>query len=60
METVPAQATTFPWSWYADAEILRLEQERIFRRTWQYAGHVGELDGPGSFFRRTRAGSRWS
>jgi phenylpropionate dioxygenase-like ring-hydroxylating dioxygenase large terminal subunit len=30
--------------------VTALERERIFRRSWQYAGHSGELDGPGSFF----------
>jgi phenylpropionate dioxygenase-like ring-hydroxylating dioxygenase large terminal subunit len=50
VETVSEQAATFPWSWYTDAEILRLEQERIFRRSWQYAGHTGELSEPGSYF----------
>jgi phenylpropionate dioxygenase-like ring-hydroxylating dioxygenase large terminal subunit len=30
-----AQAT-LPWSWYSDPEVLRREQERIFRRGWQY------------------------
>jgi choline monooxygenase len=30
-----AQAT-LPWSWYSDPELLRREQERIFRRAWQY------------------------
>jgi len=30
-----------PWSWYSDPEVLRLEQERIFRRAWQYVGHDG-------------------
>jgi choline monooxygenase len=29
---------TLPWSWYTDPELLRLEQERVFRRGWQYAG----------------------
>jgi choline monooxygenase len=41
---------TIPWAWYSDPAILGLEQERIFRRSWQYAGHLGELDGPGSYF----------
>src|SRR2546423_14576951 len=50
METVPEQATTFPWSWYRDDEILRREQERIFRRSWQYAGHTGEVAEPGEYF----------
>ena len=30
--------TTLPWSWYSDPEVLRLEQERIFRPGWHYAG----------------------
>ncbi len=41
---------TVPWSWYSDPAILSLEMERIFRRSWQYAGHLGELQGPGSYF----------
>jgi choline monooxygenase len=46
---------TLPWSWYADPAVLRLEQERIFRRFWQYAGRVDEVAEPGSFT-TTRAG----
>ena len=46
---------TLPYAWYSDPEILRSEQERIFRGTWQYVGHLGELPGPGTFF-TTRAG----
>ena len=42
--------TTIPYSWYADPEILRREQERIFRSAWQYAGHLGQLPEPGTFF----------
>ena len=38
---------SYPWSWYADPEILRLEQERIFRRSWHYAGRLAELEQPG-------------
>jgi phenylpropionate dioxygenase-like ring-hydroxylating dioxygenase large terminal subunit len=41
---------TFPWAWYADEDVFRAEQERIFRRTWQYAGHLGQLAEPGSWF----------
>ena len=41
---------TAPWSWYSDPAILALEMERIFHRSWQYAGHLGELQGPGSYF----------
>jgi choline monooxygenase len=48
--TRDAGRPTTPWSWYSDPRILELELERIFRRCWQYAGHVGELQGPGSYF----------
>ncbi|HVS85151.1 MAG TPA: aromatic ring-hydroxylating dioxygenase subunit alpha [Gaiellaceae bacterium] len=43
---------TLPYGWYSDPEILRREQERIFRSSWQYAGHTGQLPsggGPGFF-----------
>jgi phenylpropionate dioxygenase-like ring-hydroxylating dioxygenase large terminal subunit len=41
---------TLPYSWYADPEILRREQERIFRRSWHYVGHTGRVPEPGTFF----------
>jgi phenylpropionate dioxygenase-like ring-hydroxylating dioxygenase large terminal subunit len=41
---------TLPASWYSDAQILRLEQERIFSRAWQYAGPAEQVSEPGSFF----------
>jgi phenylpropionate dioxygenase-like ring-hydroxylating dioxygenase large terminal subunit len=41
--------TTLPYSWYTDPEILRREQERIFRPSWQYVGHTGQLAQPGYF-----------
>jgi phenylpropionate dioxygenase-like ring-hydroxylating dioxygenase large terminal subunit len=40
---------TLPWGWYSDPAVLQLERERIFRRSWQYVGHVGEVSEPGSF-----------
>ena len=40
---------TNPWSWYSDADLVRLEQERIFARTWQYVGHAGQLTKVGDF-----------
>ena len=46
---------TIPWDWYTDPSVARLEQERIFRQTWQYAGHTGEVSEPGSFV-SSRAG----
>jgi len=47
---------TLPASWYSDPEVLRLEQERIFARSWQYAGSLSQLEEPGSFF-TCRAGA---
>jgi phenylpropionate dioxygenase-like ring-hydroxylating dioxygenase large terminal subunit len=47
--------SSLPWSWYFDPDILRLEQDAIFRRSWQYVGHLGQIDEPGSFF-ASRAG----
>jgi choline monooxygenase len=43
-------AETLPWSWYSDPEILRREQERIFRSAWQYVGHAGMAAEPGDRF----------
>ena len=40
---------TVPYSWYVDPEILRREQERVFRSAWQYVGHTGQIAGIGSF-----------
>ena len=34
---------------YTDAEVYRREIERIFHRTWQYAGHVSALAKPGDY-----------
>jgi choline monooxygenase len=39
---------TLPYAWYADPAVLRLEQERIFARTWQYAARADRVSEPGS------------
>ena len=44
---------TIPWSWYSDTTVLRLEQERIFRRFWHYVGLTSDVAEPRSF-RATR------
>ena len=49
MATV-ADGRTLPWSWYTDAAVLRLEQERVFARFWQYAGRTDQVAESGSFF----------
>ena len=48
METLET-VRTLPWSWYSDPAVLRIEQERIFAHSWQYAGHTGQLPEPGSY-----------
>jgi choline monooxygenase len=40
---------TLPWDWYTDAEILRREQQRIFRRAWQYAAPAEHVAEPQTF-----------
>jgi choline monooxygenase len=47
---VDTRADTLPYRWYADDAVADAEREHIFRRSWQYVGHTGELDGPGSMF----------
>ena len=34
---------------YLDSAVLQRELETIFSRTWQYAGHVGDLPEPGRY-----------
>jgi choline monooxygenase len=41
---------TLPYEWYVDPETLRREQEQIFLRSWQYAGHLGQLADTASYF----------
>jgi len=45
-----ADGRTFPFDWYSDPAVLRLERERIFRRAWQYAGRADQVAAPGAFF----------
>ena len=47
---VTMELRTYPWAWYVDDAVLRAEQERIFRRTWQYVGHAGQVAEPVSSF----------
>jgi choline monooxygenase len=45
-----ADGRTLPFDWYSDPAVLRLERERIFRHSWQYAGRADQIADPGSFF----------
>ncbi len=42
---------------YTDPAVLEAEQELIFERTWQLAGHIGSLPRPGSYV-TSRAGNQ--
>ncbi len=45
-----ARAATLPAAWYRGAEMLALEKERIFARTWQAVGRTADVVRPGDFF----------
>ena len=45
-----AAGRTIPFDWYVDPAVLRLERDRIFHRTWQYAGRGEQVAEPGAFF----------
>jgi carnitine monooxygenase subunit len=36
--------------YYTDADIFRQEKEKIFFRTWQFAGHLSQVANPGDYF----------
>ncbi len=42
-------SATLPWAWYSDSDVLRSEGVRIFARSWQYLGRLGELARPGDY-----------
>jgi carnitine monooxygenase subunit len=41
---------TLPYRWYTDAEVLAAERARLFAPAWHYAGHLGLVAEPGSYF----------
>ena len=41
---------TLPGAWYTDPKVLKRQQKRIFRRTWQYVGLSEQIARPGDFF----------
>jgi phenylpropionate dioxygenase-like ring-hydroxylating dioxygenase large terminal subunit len=49
------RGTTLPFDWFANPDVFRLEQDRIFGRTWQYVGVADWVSEPGQFF-TARAG----
>jgi phenylpropionate dioxygenase-like ring-hydroxylating dioxygenase large terminal subunit len=47
---------TLPYDWYVDPAVLRLEQERIFGRSWHYAARADQVAEPGQLV-ATQAGT---
>jgi choline monooxygenase len=43
------QGYTLPAGWYSDPDLLRREQRLIFRKSWLYAGHTGQVANPGDY-----------
>lgn len=50
-----AHGYTLPADWYTDPSMLARERERIFARSWQYAGRLEQLAKPGDYL-AARAG----
>jgi Rieske 2Fe-2S family protein len=55
--TAPAMPAALSPRNYLDPSLLEAEQELIFERTWQLAGHIGSLPQTGSYI-TARAGSQ--
>src|SRR5689334_11020198 len=45
-----ARGTTLAWDWYVSPDVLRLEEELIFRGAWHYAGPLEWAAEPGDRF----------
>jgi len=44
------RGTTLPWDWYVSTDVLRREEELIFRGAWHYAGPLEWVAEPGDRF----------
>jgi choline monooxygenase len=45
----PARGAGLPADWYTSADVAARERERIFRRSWQYAGRAEQLAASGDY-----------
>src|SRR5262249_57932170 len=45
-----AQGETLPAQWYASPAVFARENANIFRKSWQYVGHAGQVGRAGDFF----------
>ena len=44
------RGATLPATWYTEPAVFAAEQERIFRRCWQYVGLLEQVSRPGEYF----------
>jgi choline monooxygenase len=54
-----ARATTIPARWYIDPQMLTIEEERIFGRTWQLVGRIEHVRNPGDYYSVKRDTGIW-
>jgi phenylpropionate dioxygenase-like ring-hydroxylating dioxygenase large terminal subunit len=45
-----SQAYTLPAWLYTDPAVLEVEKKEIFSKTWQYVGHISQVQRPGDYF----------
>jgi choline monooxygenase len=45
-----AQAWTLEAEWYTNPEVMALEKDKIFSRSWQVVGHHAQVAAPGDYF----------
>ena len=50
MTSMPDPVRSLEARYYTSPEVYRQEQDTLFVRTWQYAGHVSEVEKPGDYF----------
>jgi carnitine monooxygenase subunit len=43
------EVKTLPYDLYTNPVVLKVEQEKIFSRSWQFVGHVSQVSKPGQF-----------
>jgi phenylpropionate dioxygenase-like ring-hydroxylating dioxygenase large terminal subunit len=46
----PGPVRTLDARYYTDPQVFRIEQEGLLSRTWQFAGHVSQVEKPGDYF----------
>lgn len=45
-----ARAATLPSDWYTSLDVLKLEKQRVFGRSWQLVGRADQVARPGDYF----------